>query len=90
MALSMLLMLKKYLLDAYGLLPQRVALFAVGNAERRKAVRCPTIFRLSAAVVLSVDFSVLNACRRHPNDIESVERTEYNTTKFVWRPRRRR
>jgi hypothetical protein len=35
----MLLMLKKFLLTAYGLLPQRVALYAAGNAERRKTVR---------------------------------------------------
>ncbi len=39
LVLSMLLQLKKYLLEAYDLLPQRVAVFAASNAERRKAVR---------------------------------------------------
>ena len=39
LALSMLLMLKKYLMDAYTLSPQRVAVFASNNAEKRKAVQ---------------------------------------------------
>lgn len=39
LAVSMLLLLKQYLLAAYGLAPERVALFATGSAERRKQVR---------------------------------------------------
>jgi hypothetical protein len=38
LAVSMLLLLKSYLLAAYGLAPERVALFATGSAERRKQV----------------------------------------------------
>ena len=38
LAVSMLLLLKRYLLAAYGLAPERVALFATGSAERRKQV----------------------------------------------------
>ena len=39
LVLSMLLQLKKFLLEAYDLLPQRVAMFAASSAERRKPVR---------------------------------------------------
>jgi cohesin loading factor subunit SCC2 len=38
LAVSMLLLLKSYLLAAYGLASERVALFATGSAERRKQV----------------------------------------------------
>ena len=38
LAVSMLLLLKSYLLAAYSLAPERVALFATGSAERRKQV----------------------------------------------------
>lgn len=38
LAVSMLLLLKRYLLAAYGLAPERVALFATGSADRRKQV----------------------------------------------------
>lgn len=38
LAVSMLLLLKSYLLAAYGLVPERVALFATASADKRKQV----------------------------------------------------
>lgn len=47
LAVSMLLLLKSFLLSAYGLASERVALFATASADKRKQVHCNLALHVS-------------------------------------------